>query len=101
MVARRTESPVATAAAMFVPPPVLTLPGGPTNALVVPDVRGLGARDALRSLARLGLTARMRGDGIVVDQTPEPGTPLEPGMLCALELERHPARLLPANGIQP
>jgi hypothetical protein len=55
----------------------------------------------MRALARLGLSARMRGDGIVVEQVPEPGTPLEPGVLCALELERHPARLLVTRGIEP
>jgi DNA-binding FadR family transcriptional regulator len=68
---------------------------------VVPDVRGFSAREAMRALARLGLSARMRGDGIVVEQVPEPGTPLEPGVLCALELERHPARLLVTRGIEP
>jgi cell division protein FtsI (penicillin-binding protein 3) len=99
VVARRTASPVTPAT--FIAPPIFTLPAGPSDALVVPDVRGLSAREATRALARLGLTARMRGDGLVVEQVPEPGTPLEPGMLCTLELQRHPARLLATRGIEP
>ena len=31
----------------------------------MPDLRGLSAREALRALTRLGLTARMTGDGVV------------------------------------
>ena len=40
-----------------------------------PDLRGLGARDALRMLARLGLTARLQGAGVVVEQEPGGGQP--------------------------
>ena len=43
----------------------------------VPDLRGLSAREATHRLAKLGLTARMSGDGFVVSQDPPPGTPLE------------------------
>lgn len=70
---------------------------------LMPDVRGLGARKALRIVARLGLTARLRGDGIVVTQSPEPGTPVERGAACELRLRRQmpaPADSPGRNGTQ-
>ena len=60
----------------------------------VPDLRGLSAREAAQKLAKLGLTARMSGDGFVVSQDPPPGTPLESATLCRLTLDRSPARLV-------
>jgi cell division protein FtsI (penicillin-binding protein 3) len=76
------------------PAQISVLAGPPT----VPDVRGLGARDAARRLARLGLVPRLTGDGIVIDQDPGPGAALEPGRPCRLWLDRvvpAPAPLLP------
>jgi cell division protein FtsI (penicillin-binding protein 3) len=58
------------------------------SAGVVPDLQGLGARDALRSLARLGLSGKLHGAGVVVAQQPEPGTPAERGASATLWLER-------------
>ena len=55
---------------------------------VLPDLRGLGARDAMRLVARLGMTARLRGAGIVVEQQPAPGSPIERGAMATLTLER-------------
>src|SRR5687768_1781649 len=54
----------------------------------LPDLRGLSARDALRILTKIGLTARLKGNGVVTTQTPAPGTPIERGMACELGLER-------------
>jgi DNA-binding FadR family transcriptional regulator len=51
-------------------------------------VRGLGARDAIHRLARLGLVSRLTGDGVVTEQDPAPGTLLEPDTVCRLRLER-------------
>ena len=61
-----------------------------TNGMVhdLPDFRGLSARDALRVLTKIGLTARLKGNGVVTGQIPAPGTPIEPGMPCELRLER-------------
>jgi cell division protein FtsI (penicillin-binding protein 3) len=59
-----------------------------TGSPAVPDVRGLGAREAIQRLARLGLVSRLTGDGIVIDQDPAPGTPLEPDTVCRLWLDR-------------
>jgi cell division protein FtsI/penicillin-binding protein 2 len=95
MVARREENPVTQTKTTVTLPPIVTLPGGDASP-VVPDLRGMSARDALRTLARLGVTARLRGHGLVIDQNPVAGTLLEPGITCTLVLEREPARQ--ANG---
>ncbi len=55
---------------------------------LMPDLRGLSAREALRSLSRIGMTARMSGDGFVVDQRPAPGDALVRGDACTLTLGR-------------
>jgi hypothetical protein len=39
-------------------------------------------------LTGLGLTAKIKGNGVVTSQLPAPGTPIEPGMPCELRLER-------------
>jgi hypothetical protein len=54
----------------------------------VPDVRGLSARDAMRKLAKAGLSAQMTGDGFVVSQDPAPGEPIENRRVCQVTLER-------------
>jgi cell division protein FtsI (penicillin-binding protein 3) len=73
-------------------PAIVTLAGDSQgSASLFPDLRGLGARDALRSLARLGLTARLRGDGIVVQQQPSPGGVIERGTQATLWLKRQAA----------
>ena len=56
----------------------------------LPDLRGYGAREAVPELVRLGLTPRVRGSGIVVDQQPDPGAAIEPGTTCTLVLDRDP-----------
>jgi beta-lactam-binding protein with PASTA domain len=61
-----------------------------TGPPAVPDLRGLGAREAALRLARLELTARLSGDGVVVQQDPEPGTPIDQRSSCRLWLERAP-----------
>jgi cell division protein FtsI (penicillin-binding protein 3) len=74
-------------------PRVLPVTTEPTGVVVLPDLRGYGAREAIHELARLGLTATVRGTGVVVDQSPEPGSPLERGTACTIVLTRapHPA----------
>jgi cell division protein FtsI (penicillin-binding protein 3) len=66
----------------------------------VPDVRGLSARDAMRKLARAGLSAQMTGDGYVVSQDPAPGEPIEDRRVCRVTLERVIFRAA-AGGAQP
>jgi cell division protein FtsI (penicillin-binding protein 3) len=55
---------------------------------LMPDLRGLSAREALKALSRIGMTARMVGDGFVVEQRPEAGAALVRGSACALTLGR-------------
>jgi cell division protein FtsI (penicillin-binding protein 3) len=68
------------------------------GAAVLPDLSGLGAREAVHELARLGLTPRVRGTGVVVDQQPPPGTPLQPGAISTVVLGREP-RPVAATGV--
>jgi len=55
---------------------------------VVPDLRGFGAREAMKALAQIGMSVRLRGDGIVTDQQPAPGSAVPPGGMAILILER-------------
>jgi cell division protein FtsI (penicillin-binding protein 3) len=61
-----------------------------SSTMSLPDLRGYGAREAVHELVRLGLTPRVTGVGIVVEQRPAPGSPIEPGTLCTLVLDRDP-----------
>lgn len=70
-------------------------------ASIVPDLRGLSAREALRTVAQLGVTARLRGTGNVVDQEPGPGTVLDRGAVTTLWLDREPHVIGAAHGAQP
>ena len=82
------EQPTSAAGAA---PNIVTLAGGEHSAAAVfPDLRGLSARDALRMLARLGMTARLTGAGLVVKQLPEPGEPIDRESAATLWLERQP-----------
>jgi cell division protein FtsI (penicillin-binding protein 3) len=54
----------------------------------MPDLHGLSAREALRTLTRIGLTPRISGDGFVVEQSPAAGTLLIHGTTCVLKLGR-------------
>ncbi len=81
------------AIAPVTPPRAAGLPPGE-----MPDLRGLSARDALRTLTRIGLTARIDGDGFVTEQSPEAGTRLVRGDGCILRLERR--AVVPAGGAQ-
>ena len=55
---------------------------------LMPDLRGLSARDALRLLSLAGMTARMAGSGFVVQQYPEAGAALDGAAVCTLQLGR-------------
>ena len=77
------------------PLPTLQQVGGRA---LMPDVRGLGARDALRVLAAAGLQVRITGTGTVVTQSPDPGAPLDGATDGALELRRVVSPPPPARG---
>jgi cell division protein FtsI/penicillin-binding protein 2 len=83
-----------TAASDRIPPPVLPTvtqvmtPVG--NRAVMPDVRGLAARDAVRALSAAGLLVKLRGSGFVTAQTPEAGQAVDSGEVSILDLRRTP-----------
>jgi len=56
--------------------------------VVMPDLRGLSARQALRGLMKLEVRAHLEGNGFVVEQTPEPGMPIDRDSECVLRLDR-------------
>ena len=60
----------------------------------MPDLLGMSARDAVRKLLKLGISARVSGDGFVMSQDPAPGAPIDAEGVCRLELQR---RLPPAT----
>ena len=55
---------------------------------LMPDLRGMSAREALRALSRAGLRPRLDGDGFVIDQSPLPGATLIRGDTAILKLGR-------------
>ena len=99
IVARNQQSPV-TPASVVGEPNVIAMPANMTAA-GLPDLRGMSAREALRELARVGLSAKMQGTGVVVEQDPAAGSPYEPGATCTIVLNRRlPARTTGAPGDQ-
>ena len=53
----------------------------------VPDVRGMGARDAVYALESQGIKVRLEGRGKVKEQSLQPGKSVVRGMVCSLKLE--------------
>jgi hypothetical protein len=51
----------------------------------VPDVKGMGLRDAIYLLESKGLTVRVKGVGKVVKQSIQPGTPL--GLVKVIQIQ--------------
>ena len=52
----------------------------------VPDVMGMGARDAIFNMENRGIKTRIVGRGKVIKQSLGPGTPVKKGAVCSLEL---------------
>lgn len=52
---------------------------------LVPDVKGMGLRDAIYLLESKGLTVRVKGAGKVVKQSVQPGTPL--GLVKVIQIQ--------------
>ena len=53
---------------------------------VMPNIIGLGARDAVYLAESQGVKVRLSGIGSVKHQSIAPGTAIKPGMVCTLEL---------------
>ena len=50
----------------------------------IPNLKGLGVRDVLKKAKQLGLRVVVKGSGMVVEQAPEPGTPIEKDRLLTV-----------------
>ena len=96
----KTSAPV-NPSGRLVQSPFVTIPPGDGSAPVMPDLRGMSARAALHMLATLGVTAKVEGRGIVVEQVPEAGSALERGMTCTVVLDRDASRGAGVVGAQP
>ena len=89
LAARQPEAPQLPTRGPVEPLQIVPLSGSTQgSAALLPDLTGLSARDALRALSQLGLTARLYGAGLVVQQQPEAGTPLDSGTSVILRLDR-------------
>jgi cell division protein FtsI (penicillin-binding protein 3) len=64
------------------------LPSGPLK--VMPDLKGMTIRRAMKILTGSGVRCRTQGSGLAVSQDPPAGTPLEPETLCVVKFEPHP-----------
>ena len=56
------------------------------STVIVPDVRGMGAKDAISILENAGLRVLFNGRGTVIRQSIIPGTPIGNGKLIEVEL---------------
>lgn len=54
---------------------------------VVPDITGMGARDAVYMMESRGIKTRVYGRGKVIKQSLAPGTPIKKGACCLINLE--------------
>lgn len=60
--------------------------GQDTDNSVMPDVKGMGARDAVLAVERRGVIVKLQGRGKVVEQSVKPGTKIRKGQVCLLRL---------------
>jgi beta-lactam-binding protein with PASTA domain len=67
----------------------------------LPDLAGVPLREALRRLTRLEVRARIEGLGVVVRQSPAPGTPLPLAGECRLWCEPSSVSTASANAGEP
>lgn len=88
LVARHDENYEQPTSGPVQPPAIMTI-GGASATSTFPDLTGLSARDALRTLSRLGVMARVHGTGLVTAQQPEPGTPVDTDSTATVWLDRH------------
>ena len=77
------------------PPSMLPAGGAPAADPVVPDLTGMSGRDAVRTLATLGLPVQIVGHGLVTDQRPLPGTPVVAAVSARVWLDRRAPEAVP------
>jgi cell division protein FtsI (penicillin-binding protein 3) len=101
LVVRREEAPEQTVSGPADPPAIVPVTGASGVGSVFPDLSGLSAREALNTLTKLGLTARLHGAGVVIAQQPEAGTALNLDRSAAVWLGRPPAASAPESRVRP
>lgn len=92
LVDRRAQTPPAASAG----PMVVTVDDAGGRAM--PDLVGLSAREALRRMARVGVSLKMQGAGIVVAQYPEAGERVAVGGAATIMLDRGASRSRGSGG---
>jgi cell division protein FtsI (penicillin-binding protein 3) len=93
LLARRDARPEVPASGPARPTAIVTLASAANDAgAVFPDLRGLSAREALQALGRLGMTPRIRGAGLVTEQEPAAGSPIDLAVTATVWLQRRSAR---------
>jgi cell division protein FtsI (penicillin-binding protein 3) len=96
LVARHDQEP-ADVVPQPVRAPIVEHPSEAAQNGLMPDLRGMSAREAVRTANRIGLRAQLNGDGFVSEQTPRAGDVLVRGDACVLTLVRRPP-VVPAGG---
>jgi cell division protein FtsI (penicillin-binding protein 3) len=76
----------AQTAGAAVPVVLASLEDGSGTAGIMPALRGRSLRSAMAALAPLEVAVEIQGRGVVVAQSPAPGTPIAAGMTCQLTL---------------
>jgi cell division protein FtsI/penicillin-binding protein 2 len=90
--------PVVLASDRLLTPPPVRIPAvtpvqtDANGRRIMPDLRGLALRDALRESNAAGLQMSPVGEGVVVFQSPAPGDPLDGVSHGVLQLRRDPAK---------
>ena len=95
IVERKQADAPALASGPAEPPSVLPAGGTSTADPVVPDLTGMSGRDAVRTLATLGLPVQIVGHGLVTDQRPLPGTPVVAAESARVWLDRRTPEAVP------
>ena len=62
--------------------------GGSATITLFPELTGMSARDAVRVLGQLGMQFRLQGTGVVTQQYPPAGEPIESASIVVLKLGR-------------
>jgi stage V sporulation protein D (sporulation-specific penicillin-binding protein) len=62
---------------------------------LVPDFKGLSLRQVMAQCAARGLKFKPAGDGVVLSQSPPPGTPISAGLVCQVRLSKQAAEKVP------
>ena len=90
LVSRQTE-PIAVPASTRTQAPAVMNPADASSASgLMPDLRGLSAREALEVVGRLGVRVRLVGDGFVRRHDPDLGVPIDRGATATAWLQRYP-----------